>query len=163
MLHFLEIVSEPVLRSGEEAYNFITEIRKLVRYLDICDGNMEEGSMRCDANISVRLKVFIKKSCGSKNMNSIRNVQKAIELESKRQIELYENGGGVDQETRNYNAARNETSVLRSKEDAHDYRYFPEPDLSPIIVKQAYIDKIKSELPALPEELYTKYTKEFGI
>ena len=161
----LEIVSEPVLRSGEEAYNFITEIRKLVRYLDICDGNMEEGSMRCDANISVRLKgdSELRNRVEVKNMNSIRNVQKAIELESKRQIELYENGGEVDQETRNYNAARNETSVLRSKEDAHDYRYFPEPDLSPIIVKQAYIDKIQSELPALPEELYTKYTKEFGL
>ena len=161
----LEIVSEPVLRSGEEAYNFITEIRKLVRYLDICDGNMEEGSMRCDANISVRLKgdSELRNRVEVKNMNSIRNVQKAIELESKRQIELYENGGEVDQETRNYNAARNETLVLRSKEDAHDYRYFPEPDLSPIIVKQAYIDKIKSELPALPEELYTKYTKEFGL
>ena len=161
----LEIVSEPVLRSGEEAYNFITEIRKLVRYLDICDGNMEEGSMRCDANISVRLKgdSELRNRVEVKNMNSIRNVQKAIELESKRQIELYENGIEVDQETRNYNAARNETSVLRSKEDAHDYRYFPEPDLSPIIVKQAYIDKIKSKLPALPEELYTKYTKEFGL
>ena len=161
----LEIVSEPVLRSGEEAYNFITEIRKLVRYLDICDGNMEEGSMRCDANISVRHKgdSELRNRVEVKNMNSIRNVQKAIELESKRQIELYENGVEVDQETRNYNAARNETSVLRSKEDAHDYRYFPEPDLSPIIIKQEYIDKIKSELPALPEELYTKYTKEYGL
>jgi len=149
----LEIVSEPVLRSGEEAYNFITEIRKLVRYLDICDGNMEEGSMRCDANISVRLKgeSELKNRVEVKNMNSIRNVQKAIELESKRQIALYETGGEVDQETRNYNAAKNETSVLRSKEDAHDYRYFPEPDLSPIIVKQVYVDKIKSKLPALPE------------
>ena len=161
----LEIVSEPVLRSGEEAYSFITEVRKLVRYLDICDGNMEEGSMRCDANISVRLKgeSELRNRVEVKNMNSIRNVQKAIQLESKRQIELYENGGEVDQETRNYNAAKNQTSVLRSKEDAHDYRYFPEPDLSPIIVKQAYIDKIQSELPALPEELYTKYTKEFGL
>ena len=161
----LEIVSEPVLRSGEEAYSFISEVRKLVRYLDICDGNMEEGSMRCDANISVRLKgdTELRNRVEVKNMNSIRNVQKAIELESKRQIEVYENGGEVDQETRNYNAAKNETSILRSKEDAHDYRYFPEPDLSPILVGEDYIEKIKSTLPALPEELYNKYTKEFGL
>ena len=161
----LEIVSEPEIRSSNEAYQYLTEIRKLVRYLDICDGNMEEGSMRCDANISVRIKgeSELRNRVEVKNMNSIRNVQKAIELESKRQIELYENGGEVDQETRNYNAAKNQTSVLRSKEDAHDYRYFPEPDLSPIIVKQVYVDKIKSKLPALPEELYTKYTKEFGL
>jgi len=161
----LEIVSEPVLRSGEEAYSFISEVRKLVRYLDICDGNMEEGSMRCDANISVRLKgdTELRNRVEVKNMNSMRNVQKAIELERKRQIEVYENGGEVNQETRNYNAAKNETSILRSKEDAHDYRYFPEPDLSPILIQQDYIEKIKSTLPALPEELFSKYTKEFGL
>jgi aspartyl-tRNA(Asn)/glutamyl-tRNA(Gln) amidotransferase subunit B len=161
----LEIVSEPVLRSGEEAYNFVTEVRKLVRYLDICDGNMEEGSMRCDANISVRLKgeSELRNRVEVKNMNSIRNVQKAIELESKRQIEVYENGGHVDQETRNYLAAKNETSILRSKEDAHDYRYFPEPDLSPVVVKKDYIENIKDSLPALPDELYQKYTCEFGL
>jgi len=113
----LEIVTEPVLRSGEEAYSFVTEIRKLVRYLDICDGNMDEGSMRCDANISVRLKgeTSLRNRVEVKNMNSIRNVQKAIELETKRQIEVYENQGEVDQETRNFNAAKNETSILRSK------------------------------------------------
>ena len=161
----LEIVTEPVLRSGEEAYSFVTEIRKLVRYLDICDGNMDEGSMRCDANISVRLigETDLRNRVEVKNMNSIRNVQKAIELETKRQIEVYENQGEVDQETRNFNAAKNETSVLRSKEDAHDYRYFPEPDLSPIIVKEKYINEIKSGLPALPEELYLKYTKEYSL
>jgi len=161
----LEIVSEPVMRSGEEAYSFVTEVRKLVRYLDICDGNMDEGSMRCDANISVRLKgeSELRNRVEVKNMNSIRNVQKAIELEAKRQIEVYENGGKVDQETRNYNAAKNETLVLRSKENANDYRYFPEPDLSPVIVLKNYIDKIQAKLPALPEELYNKYTKEFGL
>ena len=161
----LEIVSEPVLRSGEEAYSFISEIRKLVRYLDICDGNMEEGSMRCDANISVRPKgsTELRNRVEVKNMNSIRNVQKAIELESKRQIEVYETGGEVDQETRSFNPAKNETSILRSKEDAHDYRYFPEPDLSPVLIKQDDIEKIKATLPALPEELYEKYTKEFGL
>jgi len=161
----LEIVTEPVLRSGEEAYSFVTEIRKLVRYLDICDGNMDEGSMRCDANISVRLKgeTDLRNRVEVKNMNSIRNVQKAIELEVKRQIEVYENNGEVDQETRNFNAAKNETSVLRSKEDAHDYRYFPEPDLSPILIPESYITEIKSGLPALPEELYAKYTKEYSL
>jgi len=161
----LEIVTEPVLRSGEEAYSFVTEIRKLVRYLDICDGNMDEGSMRCDANISVRLKgeTSLRNRVEVKNMNSIRNVQKAIELETKRQIEVYENQGEVDQETRNFNAAKNETSILRSKEDAHDYRYFPEPDLAPIIVKEQYISEIKAGLPSLPEELFLKYTKEFGL
>ena len=161
----LEIVTEPVLRSGEEAYSFVTEIRKLVRYLDICDGNMDEGSMRCDANISVRLKgeTSLRNRVEVKNMNSIRNVQKAIELETKRQIEVYENQGEVDQETRNFNAAKNETSILRSKEDAHDYRYFPEPDLAPIIVKEHYINEIKADLPSLPEELFLKYTKEFGL
>jgi len=161
----LEIVTEPVLRSGEEAYSFVTEIRKLVRYLDICDGNMDEGSMRCDANISVRLKgeTSLRNRVEVKNMNSIRNVQKAIELETKRQIEVYENQGEVDQETRNFNAAKNETSILRSKEDAHDYRYFPEPDLAPIIVKEQYINEIKAGLPSLPEELFLKYTKEFGL
>ena len=161
----LEIVSEPVLRSGEEAYSFISEIRKLVRYLDICDGNMEEGSMRCDANISVRPKgsTELRNRVEVKNMNSIRNVQKAIELESKRQIEVYETDGEVDQETRSFNPVKNETSILRSKEDAHDYRYFPEPDLSPVLIKQDDIEKIKATLPALPEELYEKYTKEFGL
>ena len=161
----LEIVTEPVLRSGEEAYSFVTEIRKLVRYLDICDGNMDEGSMRCDANISVRLKgeTSLRNRVEVKNMNSIRNVQKAIELETKRQIEVYENQGEVDQETRNFNAAKNETSILRSKEDAHDYRYFPEPDIAPIIVKEQYINEIKADLPSLPEELFLKYTKEFGL
>jgi len=161
----LEIVSEPVLRSGEEAYSFITEVRKLVRYLDICDGNMEEGSMRCDANISVRPKGSSElwNRVEVKNMNSIRNVQKAIELESKRQIEVYETGGQVDQETRSFNPVKNVTSVLRSKEDAHDYRYFPEPDLSPIIINKEYIEKIRATLPALPEELFNKYTKEFSL
>ena len=161
----LEIVTEPVLRSGEEAYSFVTEIRKLVRYLDICDGNMDEGSMRCDANISVRIKgeTELRNRVEVKNMNSIRNVQKAIELEVKRQIEVYENNGRVDQETRNFNAAKNETTVLRSKEDAHDYRYFPEPDLSPIIIPQTYISEIKAGLPALPEELYAKYTQEYNM
>jgi len=161
----LEIVSEPLMRSAEEAYSFVSEVRKLVRYLDICDGNMEEGSMRCDANISVRLKGETKyrNRVEVKNMNSIKNVQKAIELEVKRQIEVYEHGGNVDQETRNYNAVKNITTILRSKEDAHDYRYFPEPDLSPITVTQTYVDQVKRNLPELPEALYEKYTSIYKL
>lgn len=161
----LEIVSEPVMRSGEEAYSFVSEVRKLVRYLDICDGNMEEGSMRCDANISVRLKgeEGFRNRVEVKNMNSIRNVQKAIEIEAKRQIEVYENGGEIHQETHNFNAAQNTTVVLRSKEDAHDYRYFPEPDLSPVMVVQDYIEQVKAELPELPEALFDKYTKQYKL
>ena len=161
----LEIVTEPVLRSGEEAYSFVTEIRKLVRYLDVCDGNMDEGSMRCDANISVRLKgeTDLRNRVEVKNMNSIRNVQKAIELEEKRQIEVYENNGEVDQETRNFNAAKNETSVLRSKEDAHDYRYFPEPDLLPVVISDREMQDIKDSFPELPNEKEIRFESEFGL
>ena len=155
----LEIVSEPEIRSGEEAYKYLTEIRKLVRYLDICDGNMEEGSLRCDANVSVRLKgttVFGKRT-EIKNMNSIRNVQRAIEFEAKRQIEAIEKGEEISQDTRSFNAVTGETFVLRSKEMANDYRYFPEPDLQPVVVSQEYIAKVKSTLPPLPNELFKKY------
>ncbi len=161
----LEIVSEPDIRSSQEAYNYVTEVRKLVRYLDICDGNMEEGSLRCDANISVRLvgaeefgtKVEVK------NMNSIRNVQRAIEFEITRQIEVIENGGEVSQETRGFDALKGVTISMRSKEAANDYRYFPEPDLQPLFVDQPQIDAVKNEMPALPRELYIKYTEQFGL
>ncbi|HIK62532.1 MAG TPA: Asp-tRNA(Asn)/Glu-tRNA(Gln) amidotransferase subunit GatB [Flavobacteriales bacterium] len=160
-----EIVSEPDIRSANEAYNYINEVRKLVRYLEICDGNMEEGSLRCDANISVRLKGA--KEFGTKvevkNMNSTRNVKKAIEFEIKRQIELIENGGKVQHETRSFNAADNSTISMRHKEKANDYRYFPEPDLQPVIVTEDYIEKIKSTLPPLPKQLFQKFTKEFSL
>ena len=155
----LEIVSEPEIRSGEEAYQYLTEVRKLVRYLEICDGNMEEGSMRCDANISVRLKGA--KTFGTrnevKNMNSIRNVQRAIEYEVKRQIEAIENGEVITQDTRSFDAMAGTTFIMRSKELANDYRYFPEPDLQPVIVSQEYIEKVKSTLPPLPNDLFKKY------
>ncbi len=155
----VEIVSEPEMRSGEEAYKYLTEIRKLVRYLDICDGNMEEGSLRCDANVSVRLKGS--KEFGRrnevKNMNSIRNVQRAIEFEAKRQIEVIENGEEISQDTRGFDAVTGETYILRSKEMANDYRYFPEPDLQPVVVTESYISKVKSTLPPLPNELFKKY------
>ncbi len=161
----LEIVSEPDIRSSQEAYNYVTEVRKLVRYLDICDGNMEEGSLRCDANISVRL--IGAKEFGTKvevkNMNSIRNVQRAIEFEISRQIEVLENGGEVSQETRGFDALKGVTVSMRSKEAANDYRYFPEPDLQPLFVDQPQIEAVKKEMPALPRELYLKYTEEFGL
>ena len=161
----LEIVSEPDIRSSQEAYNYVTEVRKLVRYLDICDGNMEEGSLRCDANISVNLtgasefgtKVEVK------NMNSIRNVQRAIEFEIARQIEAIENGEEIVQETRGFDALKGITISQRSKEAANDYRYFPEPDLQPLVVKQEDIEAIKSEMPALPRQLFNRYTKEYGL
>ena len=161
----IEIVSQPDLRSAEEAGQFLTEIRKLVRYLDICDGNMEEGSMRCDANISVRLHgaAAYGNRCEVKNLNSIRNVQRAIEHEFARQVAIIEAGGHIDQNTLNFNADTGETSVLRSKEMANDYRYFPEPDLPPIVLTQQYVNVIRESLPALPNALYNKYVNELGL
>lgn len=161
----LEIVSEADLADSTEAYNYLTEVRKLVRYLDICDGNMEEGSMRCDANISVKRKDT--DAWGTKvevkNMNSIRNVQRALQYEFDRQIEAIEKGEEIFQETRTFDAATGKTFVMRTKEDAHDYRYFPEPDLQPIKVEQSYIDQVLAELPPLPQELFRKYLKEYQL
>lgn len=161
----IEIVSEPDIRSSEEAAAYLTEIRKLVRYLDICDGNMEEGSFRCDANISVRKKgeKTFNNRCEVKNLNSIRNVQRAIEYETKRQIDLIEAGHKIEQNTLNFDAATGTTSVLRSKEMANDYRYFPEPDLPPVILRDAYIDEIRVTMPELPEQLFGKYTKHYHL
>lgn len=161
----LEMVSEPDLRSSQDAYSYLTEVRKLVRYLDICDGNMEEGSMRCDANVSVRLKGAEKfgTKVEVKNMNSIRNVQRAIEFEIKRQIDLIEAGETFTSETRSFDATTGTTFSLRSKEAANDYRYFPEPDLPPFIVHQSDIDVVKAQMPALPRELLKKYTSDFGL
>lgn len=161
----VEIVSEPEISSAEEAYEYVSQIRKLVRYLDICDGNMEEGSLRCDANVSVMLKGSDKmgQRTETKNMNSIRNVKRAIEYEIKRQIDILEAGGKIEMETRSFNAVDGTTFTLRSKEEAHDYRYFPEPDLQPTIVKKEYINKLKETLPELPNELYKKYTRELGL
>jgi len=161
----LEIVSEPEIKSGEEAYKYLSEVRKLVRYLDICDGNMEEGSMRCDANISVMLKGS--KQYGRrvevKNMNSIRNVQRAIEHEIKRQIEAIEKGETIVQDTRSFDAVAGTTFSMRTKEAANDYRYFPEPDLQPVLVTHEYITGVKSKLPALPNDLIDKYTKQLKL
>jgi aspartyl-tRNA(Asn)/glutamyl-tRNA(Gln) amidotransferase subunit B len=161
----VEVVSEPDIRSSDEAYQYINEVRKLVRYLDICDGNMEEGSLRCDANISVMLKGASEfgTKVEVKNMNSTRNVKRAIEFEIDRQIALVEEGKEVSHETRSFNAANNSTISMRHKEEANDYRYFPEPDLQAVIVTQEYIEKVKNSLPPLPSELFKKFTTEFGL
>ncbi len=161
----VEIVSEPDIRSADEAYAYLTEVRRLVRYLDICDGNMEEGSLRCDANISIMPKGS--KTFGErvevKNMNSIRNVARAINHEVERQAKIYDAGGTISMETRNFNAVDGTTSAMRSKEQAHDYRYFPEPDLQPLHVSKAYVEEIASHLPPLPQELFKRYTEELKL
>lgn len=161
----IEIVTEPCMRTSEEAYALMTEIRKLVRYLEICDGNMEEGSLRCDANVSVMLidaKEFGKK-VEVKNMNSIRNVQRAIDHEIERQIGILEKGEGVISETRTFDAATGKTHSMRTKEELNDYRYFPDPDLSPVIISEAWLSQIKAAMPALPRELSNKLVSQYGL
>ncbi len=161
----VEIVSEPDIRTGEEAYAYLTEIKKLVEYLGICDGNMEEGSLRCDANISVMLKgapeFGVKVEV--KNMNSFRNVQRAIAFEIERQIAIVEAGGVVDSETRGFDAVSGTTNGQRSKETLNDYRYFPEPDLPPLVIDDAWLHRIQAGLPALPQQLYARFTGELGL
>ena len=161
----LEIVSEPDLHSSEEAFAYITELRRLVRWLEICNGNMEEGSMRCDANISIRLKG--EKKLGTrvevKNLNSIRNVKKAIDLEVNRLIDIVESGASIIQETRSFDADNNTTFSLRSKEDADDYRYFADPDLTPFHITDQFLQAVKDSLPALPEALEIKYKEVFQL
>ena len=161
----IEVVTEPDIKTGDEAYAFVTEIRRLVRYLEICDGNMEEGSLRCDANISVMPKgttVFGTK-VEVKNMNSISNVKRAIDFEIQRQIEVIENGGAVDGETRGFNGLAGTTFSMRKKEAVNDYRYFPEPDLPPTIITEDYIAKVKSEMPELPRALFKRFTNDYGL
>lgn len=161
----IEIVTEPCLRSSDEAYALLTEIRKLVRYLDICDGNMEEGSLRCDANVSVMLKdaTVYGRKVEVKNMNSIRNVQRAIDHEIERQIAEIEKGQVIISETRTFDAASGKTYGMRTKEELNDYRYFPDPDLSPMIVSEEWLENIRAEMPALPRELFRKYRDEFNL
>ncbi|MEX1003258.1 MAG: Asp-tRNA(Asn)/Glu-tRNA(Gln) amidotransferase subunit GatB [Crocinitomicaceae bacterium] len=161
----IEIVSEPDICTSQEAYNYLSEIRKLLRYLEICDGNMEEGSLRCDANVSVMLKEADEfgVKVEVKNMNSIRNVQRAIEYEVERQILAIEKGETIYQETRNFNALTGKTAAMRTKEAANDYRYFPEPDLQPIHVTKEHIESINAEMPPLPNELFRKYVNELGL
>ncbi|WP_303311593.1 Asp-tRNA(Asn)/Glu-tRNA(Gln) amidotransferase subunit GatB [Hymenobacter sp. BT730] len=161
----IEIVSEPDIRTSEEAYAYLAEIKKLVQYLGICDGNMEEGSLRCDANISVMLKGANQfgTKVEVKNMNSFRNVQRAIEYEIERQIALVEAGEIIDSETRGFDATTGTTSGQRSKETMNDYRYFPEPDLPPVIIDDAWLHRMQQELPALPHQLYARFTGELGL
>lgn len=161
----LEIVSEPDLRSPYEAMEYLKELRALLRALDTSNADMEKGSMRCDANVSVR-KVGDTKlgtRCEVKNMNSIKNVGEAIDIEAHRQVEILEDGGKISQETRRFNALTGETSTMRSKEDAIDYRYFPDPDLAPLVITQELIDEVKKEMPELPEAKKERYMVEYSI
>ena len=161
----IEIVSKPDIRTADEAYQYIQEIRKIVKYIGICDGNMEEGSLRCDANISVRH--IGSKKLGTKvevkNMNSTGNVKKAIEFEIDRQINILESGNDVVHETRGWNSTNGTTISMRHKEEANDYRYFPEPDIQPVIISKEYIEEIKKSLPILPNKLLLKFKNEFGL
>ncbi|MUG08583.1 Asp-tRNA(Asn)/Glu-tRNA(Gln) amidotransferase subunit GatB [Commensalibacter melissae] len=160
----MEIVSEPDMRSPEEAGAYLRKIRAIVRYLGTCDGNMEEGSMRADVNVSVRKHgEEYRTRCELKNINSIRYVMQAIEIEAKRHVEIYENGGEVDQETRLFDVARGETRTMRSKEDAHDYRYFPDPDLLPLVVEQSHVDYLKATLTELPDAKRDRFQNEYGL
>jgi aspartyl-tRNA(Asn)/glutamyl-tRNA(Gln) amidotransferase subunit B len=161
----IEIVTEPDLRNSDEAFALLGEVRKLVRYLEICDGNMEEGSMRCDANISVMLKGAKEygKKVEVKNMNSIKNVQRAIEHEIERQIREIEKGNIVISETRQFDANTGFTHGMRTKEELNDYRYFPEPDLQPLSISEERLNGIKASMPSLPQDLYNRFVKEFGL
>ncbi|HVT84610.1 MAG TPA: Asp-tRNA(Asn)/Glu-tRNA(Gln) amidotransferase subunit GatB [Chitinophagaceae bacterium] len=161
----IEIVTEPDIRSSEEAFLFLTELRKLVRYLDVCDGNMEEGSLRCDANISVRKKG--ERKLGTKvevkNLNSVRNVKRAIEFEAHRLISCLERGETIIQQTRSFDADSGTTFSIREKEEADDYRYFPEPDLTPFHLNDEFISAIGKEIPALPLERIERYTRQLQL
>jgi len=161
----LEIVSEPDFRSADEVDAFMTGMRQLVRYLEVSDGNMEEGSLRCDCNVSIRKMgdTHLNNRCEIKNMNSMRYARKAIEYEVNRQIGIVESGGRIEQQTLNFDPETGVTSPLRSKEDAHDYRYFPEPDLPPVLITPEYLEAIKFSLPALPWELLEQFITEYGL
>jgi aspartyl-tRNA(Asn)/glutamyl-tRNA(Gln) amidotransferase subunit B len=161
----LEIVTEPCIGTSEEAFLYVTELRKLVRWIDVCDGNMEEGSLRCDANISIRLKGETKlgTKVEIKNLNSIRNVKRAIDVEVERMIALVENGEKVIQQTRGYDPNTNTTSAIREKEDANDYRYFADPDLAPFSLSIDFIESIRKQIPALPAMLIKEYQTNFEL
>ncbi len=161
----MEIVSEPDIRTAEEAYLYLTKIKQILQYLEICDGNMEEGSLRCDANISVRLKGVDEFGTKTeiKNMNSFRNVERAIEYEIKRQIEMIEDGERIVQQTLLWDADSNEAYPMRSKEEAHDYRYFPDPDLLPIIVDKEWKKEIAKSLPELPDAKLKRFISNFSL
>jgi len=161
----IEIVSEPDLRTPAEAYAYLTRIRQIVQYLEICDGNMEEGSLRCDANVSVRRRGAHEFGTRTelKNMNSFRNVEKAIQYEIDRQIALIESGGEVVQQTLLWDPSLMQTRMMRSKEEAHDYRYFPEPDLPPVLVTEALLNEIRSEIPEMPDKRRLRFIQEYKL
>lgn len=161
----IEIVSEPDLRTPEEAYAYLSKIKQIVQYLEICDGNMEEGSLRCDANVSVRPRGREKFGTRTelKNMNSFRNVERAIHYEIYRQIDLIEDGGEVVQQTRLWDTSKMQSRAMRSKEEAHDYRYFPEPDLPPIIVTDSMLNEIREDLPELADVRRTRFMNDYGM
>jgi aspartyl-tRNA(Asn)/glutamyl-tRNA(Gln) amidotransferase subunit B len=160
----MEIVSKPDMRSSDEAKAYLTKLRTIVRYLGTCDGNMDEGSMRADVNVSVRQPGGeFGTRCEIKNVNSIRFVGQAIEYEARRQIAILEDGGSIDQETRLFDPVKGETRSMRSKEEAHDYRYFPDPDLLPLEFEQAYVDELKADLPELPDDKKARLVSELGL
>jgi len=161
----VEIVSEPELSSAEEAVEYMKKLRSILRYIGVCDGNMEEGSLRCDANVSVRPKGSDKLGTKAeiKNVNSFKYVQKAIEYEIKRQILLLENGEEVIQETRLFDSNKGVTFSMRSKEEAHDYRYFPDPDLLPVVIEKEQIEEIRNSLPELPDQRLTRFKEEYNL
>src|SRR5947207_3630345 len=160
----MEIVSEPDLRSAEEAGIYLRKLRSILRYLGTCDGNMEEGSLRCDCNVSVRRPgepYGIR--CEIKNLNSIRYVMQAIEYEARRQIDIIEEGGTIEQRTRLFDSVRGITRPMRSKEHAHDYRYFPDPDLLPLVLKPEWVTRLRAELPELPDAKKARFVTEYGL
>ena len=171
----MEIVSRPDIRGPEEAAEYVRKLRQILRYLDTCDGNMQEGSMRADVNVSVCRPGDYEKfretgdfshlgtRCEIKNMNSMRFIQQAIDYEAKRQIAIIEDGGTVDQETRLYDPNKGETRSMRSKEEAHDYRYFPDPDLLPLTIQQSWVDRIKASLPELPDAKKARFVQDYGM
>lgn len=161
----MEIVSEPDMRTAEEVAAYLRKLRSILRYLGTCDGNMEEGSMRCDVNLSVRKMgdTRLGTRCEIKNVNSVRFVMQAIEYEARRQIEILEDGGKIDQETRLFDSVKGETRAMRSKEEAHDYRYFPDPDLLPLVLDAAWVEKIKAGLPELPDDKKARFLDAYGL
>lgn len=160
----MEIVSKPDIRSGEEAAAYLAKLRSILRYLGTCDGNMQEGSLRADVNVSVRKPGDeLGTRCEIKNVNSLRSVREAVDYEARRQVEILEDGGEIDQETRLFDADRGETRSMRSKEEAHDYRYFPDPDLLPVVLEQSFVDEIKESLPELPDAKAARFASEFGL
>ena len=160
----MEIVSKPDIRSPEQAGAYIVKLRSILRYLGVCDGNMAEGSMRCDINVSVRRPGGpFGTRCEVKNVNSVRFIMQAIEVEANRQVEVIEEGGKVVQETRTFDSRKGETRSLRGKEEAHDYRYFPDPDLLPLVVEPGWVERIKAEMPELPDEKKNRFMHDYGL